>query len=138
MTWQFSQETGFTHIPSTGLMSGCVEVADSTYAALFIAQAKGAKITTDSNGSPHAVDGTGAVIDLSTVDDATSYAQQYIPTLADKAASALSSAKSYTQSEYTDYGDDIPDSWKAYLKALRDIANGTDTASTTLPTAPTT
>ena len=138
MTWQFSATTGFRPMPTTGLTTGCVEVSDATYSALFAAQAKGAKIAAATDGSPQAVDGAGAVIDLSTVASATTYAVAYTPTIADKATSALSSAKSYTKSEYTDYGDDIPDSWKTYLKALRDIANGTDTTSTTLPTAPTT
>lgn len=136
MTWQFSETTGFVPLLESGLTSGCSEVQDATYAALFAAQAKGAKITAGADGSPQAVDGAGAVIDLSTVASATTYAAAYTPTLADKATSALSSAKSYTQSEYTDYGDDIPDAWKTYLKALRAIADGTDSSSTTLPTAP--
>lgn len=137
MTWQFSETTGFQPMPTSGMTTGCVEVSDATYSALFAAQAKGAKIVPASDGSPYAVDGAGSVIDLSTVASATTYAMAYTPTLADMATSALSTGKSYTQSEYTDYGDDIPDAWKTYLKALRNIANGTDTTSTTLPTAPT-
>lgn len=138
MTWQFSETTGFSQQPESGVSAGCVAVSDADYAGLFAAQSKGARITTAADGSPQAVDGEGAAIDLSTVATAGTYAKLYTPTLADKAITALASAKAYTQSEYTDFGDAIPDTWKTYLKALRDIANGTDTTSTTLPTAPTT
>lgn len=136
MSWQFSTASGFMPLPESGVATGCVGVDDSTYTALFAAQAKGAKITSASDGSPQAVDGNGAVIDLKMVASATTYAQQYTPTLSDEAYTALVAAKTYTQSEYTDFGDAIPDPWKTYLKALRDIANGTDTTSTALPAAP--
>ncbi|MCG0998751.1 hypothetical protein [Acetobacter persici] len=71
-----------------------------------------------------------AVIDISIIATVGTYAKPYTPTLAANAITSLASAKAYTQSEYTDFGDAIPDAWKTYLKALRDIANGTDTAQT--------
>ncbi|WP_157762915.1 hypothetical protein [Acetobacter persici] len=126
MTWQFSKATGFSKQPKTGVSAGCVAVSDADYAGLFAAQSKRARITPAADGSPQAVDGEGAVIDISTIATAGTYAKPYTPTLADKAITALASAKAYTQSEYTDFGDAIPDAWKTYLKALRDIANGTD------------
>ena len=138
MTWQFSETTGFSIQPETGVSAGCIAVSDADYAGLFAAQAKGARIIPAADGAPQAVDGYGVVIDISTVATAGTYAKLYTPTLADKAITALAPAKAYTQSEYTDFGDAIPDTWKTYLKKLRDIANGTDTTSTAMPIAPST
>ena len=54
-----------------------------------------------------------------------------------QAATLLKSQQAYVMQNYAIYGDDTPAEWLTYLKALRAIANGTDTTSTTLPTQPT-
>ncbi|MFT8850177.1 hypothetical protein [Acetobacter orientalis] len=55
-----------------------------------------------------------------------------------QAGALLKTQQSYVMQNYAIYGDDTPPEWLTYLKALRAIANGTDTTSTTLPTAPAT
>ena len=57
--------------------------------------------------------------------------------LATQAQSALATARTYVSNNYTMLNEPTPDNWVTYLKALMAIANGTDTTSTTLPTAPT-
>lgn len=63
-----------------------------------------------------------------------------IPTLSlqQQAASLLPQQQASVMQTYTVYGEDTPTAWLTYLKALRAIANGTDTTSVALPTAPTT
>lgn len=63
----------------------------------------------------------------------------FMPTapLTTQASYALSSARTYVQNNYTILNEATPDEWVAYLKALMAIANGTDTTSTALPSAPT-
>ncbi|MFT9149555.1 hypothetical protein [Acetobacter sp.] len=56
--------------------------------------------------------------------------------LATQAVSALASARAYVSNTYTMLNEATPDAWVTYLKALMAIAGGTDTTSTTLPTAP--
>lgn len=56
--------------------------------------------------------------------------------LKDQAATALASARTYVNNTYTMLNEATPDAWVTYLKALMAIANGTDTTSTALPTAP--
>lgn len=58
--------------------------------------------------------------------------------LTTQAASALSVARQTVWDEYGSINEATPDAWVTYLKALAAIVNGTDTTSTTLPTAPTT
>ena len=53
-----------------------------------------------------------------------------------EATAVLSAARSYVQNTYTILNEATPDAWVTYLKALMAIADGTDTTSTTLPTAP--
>ncbi|MCP1202748.1 hypothetical protein [Acetobacter oryzoeni] len=55
-----------------------------------------------------------------------------------RAATALASARTYVNNNYTILNEPTPDAWVAYLKALMSIANGSDTTSTALPVAPTT
>lgn len=55
-----------------------------------------------------------------------------------RAATALASARTYVNNNYTILNEPTPDAWVAYLKALMSIANGTDATSTALPVAPTT
>ena len=55
-----------------------------------------------------------------------------------QAETLLKSQQAYVMQNYAIYGDETPTEWLTYLKALRAIANGTDTTSTTLPTAPAT
>lgn len=55
-----------------------------------------------------------------------------------QAQSALATARTYVSNNYTMLNEATPAEWVAYLKALMAIANGTDTTSTALPTAPTT
>lgn len=57
-------------------------------------------------------------------------------TLAEQATSALSTARTYVYNNYGILNEATPDEWVTYLKALMAIANGTDTTSTALPTAP--
>ena len=54
-----------------------------------------------------------------------------------QAQSALATARQTVWDEYGSINEPTPDNWVTYLKALMAIANGTDTTSTTLPTAPT-
>lgn len=56
--------------------------------------------------------------------------------LKDQATAALTSARTYVSNNYTMLNEATPDDWVVYLKALMAISNGTDTTSTTLPTAP--
>ncbi|OUJ03869.1 hypothetical protein HK15_08875 [Acetobacter orientalis] len=53
-----------------------------------------------------------------------------------QAATLLAQQQTYVMQTYTLYGDVTPPDWLSYLKTLRAIANGTDSTSTTLPTAP--
>ena len=113
------------------------DVSDADYAALFLAQSKGAKIVAGSDGKPTAVSegGNGSLIDLSTVTDASNY---FAPiALAAQAATALTAARTYVMNNYYLLDETPPDSWVTYQKALRAIANGADTKSTALPVAPT-
>ena len=50
--------------------------------------------------------------------------------------SALAIARQTVWDEYGSINEPTPDAWVTYLKALMAIANGKDTTSTTLPTAP--
>lgn len=54
-----------------------------------------------------------------------------------QAQSALATARQTVWDEYGSINEKTPDNWVTYLKALMAIVNGTDTTSTTLPTAPT-
>ena len=54
-----------------------------------------------------------------------------------QAQSALAIARQTVWDEYGSINEKTPDNWVTYLKALMAIVNGTDTTSTTLPTAPT-
>lgn len=54
-----------------------------------------------------------------------------------QAQSALTAARTYISNNFMMLNEPTPDDWVAYLKALMAIANGTDTTSTVLPTAPT-
>lgn len=56
--------------------------------------------------------------------------------LPQQATNALSEARTYVNNTYTILNEATPDSWVTYLKALMAIADGTDTTSTALPTAP--
>lgn len=65
--------------------------------------------------------------------------EQYTPpaiTVAEQAATLLKTEQAAVMQRFTVYGDDTPADWVTYLKALRAIANGTDTTSTALPEAP--
>ena len=55
-----------------------------------------------------------------------------------QASIALTSARSYVYNNYGILNEDTPEDWVAYIKELMAIANGSDTTSTDLPTAPTT
>ncbi len=59
-----------------------------------------------------------------------------VASLADQAGVALAIARVYVRDNYTILNEATPDAWVVYLKALMAIANGTDTASTILPTSP--
>lgn len=56
--------------------------------------------------------------------------------MATQAASALTTARTYVNNNYTMLNEATPDAWVTYLKALMAIANGTDTTSTALPASP--
>lgn len=56
--------------------------------------------------------------------------------LVDQARSALARAQQTVWAEFGALGDAVPAVWIAYQRALRAIVDGTDTASTDLPTAP--
>lgn len=53
-----------------------------------------------------------------------------------QAQTLLKTQQSYIMQAYTVYGDETPSEWVSYLKALRAIAGGADTTSTSLPTPP--
>lgn len=55
-----------------------------------------------------------------------------------QAASALATARTYVNNNYTMLNEATPDAWVTYLKALMAIAGGTDTTSTALPARPAT
>ena len=74
-------------------------------------------------------------------DTATGKLADYVPpvvvlTLAAQATAALSTARTTVYNNYGILNEATPDVWVAYLKALMAIANGTDTTSTALPSAP--
>lgn len=74
-------------------------------------------------------------------DTATGVLADYVapvvePTLAERAATALASARTYVSNNYTMLNEATPDTWVTYLKALMAIINGTDTTSTALPASP--
>lgn len=54
-----------------------------------------------------------------------------------QAKEALATSRQTVWDEYGSLNETTPDNWVTYLKALMAIANGTDTTSTKLPTAPT-
>lgn len=56
--------------------------------------------------------------------------------LDEQATSALKAAASATWANYGAMGVAVPQAWIAYQKALKGIADGTDTTSTTLPAEP--
>lgn len=58
-------------------------------------------------------------------------------TLAQQADIALAIARTAVYNNYGILNEATPDNWVTYLKSLMAIVNGTDTTSTTLPTAPT-
>lgn len=53
-----------------------------------------------------------------------------------KAQRQLKRVASYTWEQWGQIGEDVPAEWVTYIKALKAIANGQDTTSTTLPTPP--
>ncbi|MBO1329236.1 hypothetical protein OQ496_12745 [Acetobacter suratthaniensis] len=57
-------------------------------------------------------------------------------TLAAQATAALSTARTTVYNNYGILNEATPDAWVTYLKALMAIADGTDTTSTALPSAP--
>lgn len=59
-----------------------------------------------------------------------------VPTLAQQASAALTTAKKNVYNNYGILNEPTPDAWVTYLKALMALANGTDTTSTALPSAP--
>lgn len=114
-----------------------VAVSDADYTALYLAQRNGAAIRASTSGAPEAVSefGAGTVIDLATVAENSSYVPKQ--TLAEQASDALSIARETVMNDFYLVNKDIPQVWADYQVTLRAIANGTDTTSTTLPTAPT-
>lgn len=124
-------------VGEVNIPTDAVVVSDADYAALFLAQRKGAKIRSSASGALEAVSefGAGAVIDLTTVSENSSYVPKQ--TLAEQASDALSVARTTVMNDYYLVNETIPQAWVDYQVALRGIANGTDTTSTTLPTAPT-
>lgn len=113
-----------------------VAVSDADYAALYLAQRKGAAIRASASGAPEAVSefGAGEVIDLATVTENSSYVPKQ--TLAEQASDALSIARETVMNDFYLVNKDIPQVWADYQVALRAIANGTDTTSTKLPEKP--
>ena len=58
------------------------------------------------------------------------------PTLAQQAKAALVQAQAATWAKFGSLGQTVTDAWITYQKALAAIADGSDTTSTTLPSAP--
>ncbi|GAN69274.1 hypothetical protein [Acetobacter orleanensis] len=56
--------------------------------------------------------------------------------LSAQAKTALIAARQTVWAEYGVLNDPTPEAWVTYLKALRALADGQDTSSTTLPEAP--
>ena len=78
---------------------------------------------------------TGRYVDNGKIID---YAPPPVPVpLKTQAQSALAIARQTVWDEYGSLNETTPDDWVTYLKSLMAIANGTDTTSTKLPTAPT-
>ncbi|GBR21149.1 hypothetical protein AA105894_2727 [Asaia spathodeae NBRC 105894] len=105
-----------------------------TYASIMTAINNGATLSADATGNPVIKDGSGNVIAPASVKADTSYAP--VQTLQSKAQDELSAQQTLVMRNYTVFGDATPDAWITYLKALRAIADGSDTTSTALPSAP--
>lgn len=110
-------------------------VADADYISIMDAIQKGASLSSDSDGTPQIKDASGNVIYLASVAATESFGP--VETLSQQAKTSLQRSASTSWALYGMYGETPPAEWQTYLTALRAIANGTDTTSTNLPTAPT-
>ncbi|GBQ32312.1 hypothetical protein HLH34_04495 [Gluconacetobacter azotocaptans] len=136
MSWQYSSSGGFR--PATtadAVSSGYTFVDDDTYASLFEAQAKGARIQANASGAPEAIDGNGNVVDLSTVASTATYVQTVTVTLAQQAQAAMSIVNQQAALAAV-MGQTFGPAMRAYVTALQVIVAGTDTTSAPLPAAP--
>ena len=125
---------GFYDSTIMEIPSDAVAISEDKYSALLKAEYAGAVLSIESD-SVVARDYSGTLINLASVTSSSNY-RAPVP-FATQAASALATARTYVNNNYTMLNEPTPDAWVTYLKALMAIANGTDTTSTTLPTAPT-
>lgn len=112
---------------------GSVQITDTQHAQLLDAQSKGADLSI-SGARVVASDYKGNVIDLTAMKATDKFDQP--ASLASQAASALVTARVYVMNNFYLLAETPTAEWVTYQKALIAIANGTDTTSTTLPTAP--
>ncbi|MFC0509738.1 hypothetical protein [Asaia spathodeae] len=125
---------GFYDSRIAAVPENAVLVQADTYASIMTAINNGATLSADATGNPVIKDGSGNVIAPASVKADTSYAP--VQTLQSKAQDELSAQQTLVMRNYTVFGDATPDAWITYLKALRAIADGSDTTSTALPSAP--
>ncbi|MBM9401537.1 hypothetical protein JUN65_08050 [Gluconacetobacter azotocaptans] len=136
MSWQYSSSGGFRPAATAdAVSSGYTFVDDDTYASLFKAQAKGARIQANASGAPEAIDGNGNVVDLSAVASTATYAQTVTVTLVQQAQAAMATVNQKANLAAA-MGQTFGPAMRAYVTALQAISAGADTTSTTLPTAP--
>lgn len=133
-TYFLASGPGFYDSRISAAPAGAVLVQTDTYTAIMTAINNGATLSADASGNPVIKDGAGNVIAPASVTDTASYAA--VQTLQSKAASELARQQAAVMRTYTVFGDATPDAWITYLKALRAISDGSDTTSTTLPSAP--
>jgi len=133
-TYFLASGPGFYDSRISAVPDGSVAVPADTYESIMTAINNGALLSADSSGNPVIKDGSGNVIAPPSVKADTSYAP--VQTLQSKAQSELAMQQALVMRTYTVFGDATPDAWITYLKALRAIANGSDTTSTALPDRP--
>lgn len=124
---------GFYDSTIMEIPSDAVAISEDKYFALLKAEYAGAVLSIESD-SVIARDYSGALIDLASVTSSSDY-RAPVP-IATQAEIALATARAYVSNNYTMLNEATPTEWVTYLKSLMAIANGTDTTSTTLPTAP--
>lgn len=133
-TYFLSSGPGFYDSRISNVPEGAVLVETDTYTAIMTAINNGATLSADEGGNPVIKDGSGNVIAPNSVTEESDYAP--VQTLQSKAQSELAMQQAAVMRTYTVFGDATPDAWVTYLKALRSISNGSDTTSTSLPSAP--
>lgn len=104
--------------------SDAVGVSDEDYSEIFIAQSSGKVIQADASGNPK------AIMPILTQDQIRKILSSHAQFELNKSDVTIMRCLS------ADPVVAIPAAWTTYRSALRDIVNGTDTTSTSLPSVP--